>query len=170
MDQVVTAVDCPAGIVVGHDGSPPSALAVRWAAKLAGRLGCQVHVIRAWAISSAPRPTTWSPGYVPPLTDFEAAVLERLERDVAALHLDPKVQVTCHVVHGSSTRRLVEASAGAEMLVVAARGIGGFRGLMLGSTAGQLVGHAECPVVVVPVTGDEEPAEPDAGLTRTEVG
>jgi nucleotide-binding universal stress UspA family protein len=97
-------------------------------------------------------------------------VLERLQHDVEALHLDSDVQVTCHVLHGSSTRRLVEASQGAEMLVVAARGIGGFRGLILGSTAGQLVGHADCPVVVVPVNGDEEPAEPDAGLTQTDVG
>ncbi len=166
MSQVVTAVDCTSGIVVGHDGSPPSALAVRWAVKLAGRLGCRVHVIRAWALSSAPRPASWSPGYVPPPTDFAPAVLERLQHDVDALELDTDVEVTCHVLHGSATRRLVEASEGAEMLVVASRGVGGFRGLMLGSTAGQLVGHAHCPVVVVPVNGEDEPVEPDAQLRQ----
>jgi nucleotide-binding universal stress UspA family protein len=165
MDQVVSAVDCTGGIVVGHDGSPSSDVAVRWAARMAGRLGCPLHVIRAWALSSAPRPASWSPGYVPPLTDFEEAVLERLRHDVDALALTD-VEVSCHVVHGSSTRRLVEASKGAEMLVVASRGGGGFRGLILGSTAGQLVGHADCPVVVVPAKDDAEPAEPDAGLTQ----
>ncbi len=41
------------------------------------------------------------------------------------------------------------------MLVVGSRGIGGFRGLVTGSTATQVVGHAGCPVVVVPVDGDE---------------
>jgi len=168
MDQVVTAVDCTGGVVVGHDGSRPSAGAVRWAAGLAARLGCPLHVIRAWALSSAPRPATWSPGYVPPLTDFEEAVLGQLRQDVDALGLDPGVDVDCHVLHGSSTRRLVEASQGAEMLVVASRGRGGFRGLMLGSTAGQLVGHADCPVVVVPAREDEDdPAEPDAQLRRS---
>jgi nucleotide-binding universal stress UspA family protein len=76
--------------------------------------------------------------------------------------------VTCQVLHGAPGRRLVESSKGAEMLVVGSRGIGGFRGLVLGSTAGQVIGHALCPVVVVPVSGEEEPAEPDAGLRRSE--
>ena len=166
MNKVVTTVDATGGIVVGHDGSPPAALAVRWAARLAARMGCRLHVVRAWALSSAPRPPSWSPGYVPPLTDYEAAVMERLRKDVSALDLGEDVKVSCHAVHGSTSRRLLEASKGAEMLVVASRGIGGFRGLMLGSTAGQLVGHAHCPIVVVPSGSDGDPAEPDAGLTE----
>ena len=55
--------------------------AVRWAARLAGRLGCPLHVVRTWSISSAPRPSTAEPGSVPPLSDFEAAVLQHLESD-----------------------------------------------------------------------------------------
>ena len=55
------------------------------------------------------------------------------------------------------------------MLVVGSRGIGGFRGLVMGSTAGQVVGHASCPVVVVPVDValDGQPTELDAGLAKT---
>ena len=164
MDQVVTRIDATGGILVGHDGSRPSAQAVRWAAGLAGRLGVPLHVVRTWALSSAPRPRTWRTGYVPPLKDFEATVLERLTHDVGALHLGNTVEVTCHVLHGSAARRLVESSSGAEMLVVGSRGVGGFMGVVLGSTALQVAGHAKCPAVVVPVHGDDEPAEPDAGL------
>ena len=168
MDKVATTVDASGGLLVGHDGSPASAQAVRWAAGIAGRLGCPLLVVRTWSLSSAPRPSTWATGYVPPLTDFEAAVLDRLHADVAALGLPADVRVTCRVLHGAPGRRLVESSRGAEMLVVGSRGTGGFLGLVMGSTAAQVVGHASCPVVVVPVHGEpaRHPTEPDSGLAK----
>ena len=164
MDKVVTTIDAAGGILVGHDGSKASAKSVKWAASLASRLGCPLHVVRSWALSSAPRPSTWAAGYVPPLTDFENAVLESLRKDVAELQL-PTTDVTCHVLHGPAARRLVESSAGAQLLVVGSRGRGGFIGVVLGSTATQVVGHAHCPVVVVPVDGDDSPADLDSGLS-----
>ncbi len=166
MVQAVTTIDARGAVLVGHDGSAASAQAVTWAATLAGRLGCPLAVVRSWTLSSAPRPSTWSRGYVPPLTDFEGAVLEELRSDVAELALADDLQVTCHVVHGPAGRRLVESSHGAEMLVVGSRGTGGFLGLVTGSTANQVVGHAACPVVVVPVDvpDDRTPHEPDSRL------
>ena len=164
MDKLVTSIDTAGGILVGDDGAQPSSQAVRWAADLSCRLGVGLHVVRTWALSSAPRPSTWGVGYVPPLRDFEGAVLEQLRADVAALDLRTDAEVTCHVLHGAAGRRLVESSEGAEMLVVGSRGIGGFRGLVIGSTAGQVIGHAHCPVVVVPVDGERHPSEPDAGV------
>ena len=63
MSEVTTTLELSGGMIVGHDGSPASAEAVRWAAKLAGRLDCTLHVVRTWSISSAPRPaepcTAW---------------------------------------------------------------------------------------------------------------
>ncbi|HET9828924.1 MAG TPA: universal stress protein [Nocardioidaceae bacterium] len=167
MQKVSTTLDATGAVLVGHDGSDPSGTAVRWAARLAARLGTRLLVVRTWALSSAPRPATWSAGYVPPLSDFEDAVLQRLRRDIASLKLPEGAEVSCHVLHGSAGRRLFEVSRGAEMLVVGSRGIGGFRGLLLGSTATQLVGHAQCPVVVVPVPGQDEPADLDVGLGRS---
>ncbi len=165
MIEVATTLELDGGLLVGHDGSPAAADAVRWAARVAGRLGCPLHVARTWSISSAPRPATAERGYVPPLTDFESAVLERLRRDVARLDLPEDLDVQCHVLHGSAGRRLLEASEGAEMLVVGSRGEGGFRGLRFGSTADQVVRHARCPVVVVPGHGTDEPADLDAQLS-----
>jgi nucleotide-binding universal stress UspA family protein len=98
------------------------------------------------------------------LRDFEAAVLEALRRDVQRCRLDESgAQPTLHVVHGTAGRRLVEATARADMLVVSKRGRGGFMGLVLGSTTDQVVRHAHCPVVVVPPSEhDHGPADLDA--------
>lgn len=164
MIEVVTSVDIRGGLIVGNDGSDPSAEATRWAAKIAVRLGQPLHAIRAWSMSSAPKPATSAPGYVPPLTDFEQAVRKQLEADVARLGLPAECEVSCHVVHGSPARRLLEASAHADLLVVGSRGAGGFRGLRFGSTADQVVRHAMCPTVVVPVTGTDDPVGPDSQL------
>ena len=162
MNDVVTHVEIRGGIVAGHDGSQHADQAVRWAADWARRLGCELHVVRTWVLSSAPRPGSWSPGYVPPMSDFEQAVLAALEADVRALHLPADVSVACHVAHGSPAHRLVEVSAHAELLVVASRGRGGFAGLVMGSTTDQVVRHAKCPVVVIRArTIDDEPAETD---------
>jgi nucleotide-binding universal stress UspA family protein len=161
MIEVTTTAEIADGLVVGHDGSRAAAEAVRWAARLAGRLDCPLHVVRAWTLSTAPRPASATTGYVPSLLEFEQAVRERLDRDVARLDLGA-VEVTTHVLHGSAARRLLEAAARADMLVVGARGEGGFRGLRFGSTADQVVRHASCPVVVVPVTAAETPADPDS--------
>jgi nucleotide-binding universal stress UspA family protein len=166
--DVSEAVHVDGGIVFGHDGSKCAQEALAWAARLARKADIDLHVVRAWAMMSAPQPTTWAPGYVPPLVDYEKAVLDELTRHVAAAGLDPKVRVTCHVVHRSPTEALLQVAEGANLLVVGARGRGGFRGLLLGSVSDQLVHHAPCPVTVVRsgahgrdfTVAQEHPSEP----------
>ena len=149
MDDVRETVTLEGGILVGHDGSECAQDAVRWAGRLAARAGLDLHVLRAWSLTTAPRPATWEPGYVPPLADWEKAVYDELTAHVRAVGLDPSVRVTCHTVHRSAARGLIEAAAGADRVVVGARGRGGFKGLLLGSVSDQVVHHAPCPVTVV---------------------
>ena len=86
-----TEVVIDGGILVGHDGSTASTEAVAWAARHAARVGVPLHILRAWSLTNAPRPQTMEPGYVPPPEDFEAAVLEQLTKDIAAMGLPSRV-------------------------------------------------------------------------------
>ena len=149
MDEVTEVVRVDGGIVVGHDGSKCAQEALTWAGALAVRADLDLHVVRAWSMMTAPQPSTWQPGFVPPLTDYEKSVLDELTSHVRAAKLDPSVRVTCHVVHRSPAQAVMQAAEGADLLVMGARGRGGFAGLLLGSVSDQLVHHAPCPVTVV---------------------
>jgi nucleotide-binding universal stress UspA family protein len=51
------------------------------------------------------------------------------------------------------------AAHGADLLVVGARGLGGFRGLLLGSVSQQCLHHAEVPIAIVRGDSDDGPHE-----------
>jgi nucleotide-binding universal stress UspA family protein len=147
---IATEAVVDGGVVVGHDGSGCAQEAVQWAARLAERAHWPLHVVRAWRIATAPQPASWAPGFVPPISDYEQAVQADLESDVAdVLGAERARSVTCHVVHAPPVRALIQAAEGADLLVVGARGRGGFAGLLLGSVSDQVAHHAPCPVTVV---------------------
>lgn len=151
------------GIVVGHDGSDFADAALGWALGMAERLGVGVTVVRGWTYASAPRPASAAPGYVPPEEDFSVSVRDHLVADVAGLvAARPGVDVQYRVSRGPAANSLIEASADAELVVVGPRGLGGFRGLVMGSVSEQVVRHATCPVVVV--RDQRDPADADRQL------
>jgi nucleotide-binding universal stress UspA family protein len=59
------------------------------------------------------------------------------------------VEVMMTARPGSPAAVLCDVADGAELMVVGARGLGGFRGLLLGSVSHQVVAHSPCPVVTV---------------------
>ena len=61
MIKVATELHVDGGLLVGHDGSRAATEAVQYAARLARRLGCKLHVLRTWTISTAPRPASAEP-------------------------------------------------------------------------------------------------------------
>lgn len=143
-----------ARIVVGIDGSEPSAVALRWAADEAGRQDVGLHVVTCWNFPGLP----WVP-YQPPLSseDFERAALETAEGEVEdVLGADREgLDVSIEVLDGAPSLRLLDFDRSAAMLVVGSRGRGGFAGLLLGSVSQHLAEHARCPVVIVPAPADD---------------
>ncbi|HEX6871977.1 MAG TPA: universal stress protein [Micromonosporaceae bacterium] len=62
----------------------------------------------------------------------------------------PKVQVHQQVGYGHVRRTIIEAARSAQLVVVGARGHGGFTGLLLGSVGQAVLRHATCPTAIVP--------------------
>lgn len=140
-------------VVVGDDGSAEAATAVRWAAEEARVRGADLVVLRAWTITSAPRPAHWQPGYVPGEDEFAEAVAEQLRADVAGTLAEPGAPgFRVLAVHGSPEEALVTASREAALVVVGSHGRH-LASALLGSTSEHVVRHAHSPVVVVPVRG-----------------
>jgi nucleotide-binding universal stress UspA family protein len=61
----------------------------------------------------------------------------------------PGVTIVTGTHERSPASVLIEASDGADLLVVGSRGRGGFKGLLLGSVGQQCSYHARCPVTIV---------------------
>lgn len=148
-DESALAAEAPGSIVVGYDGSGGAGGALDLALGLASELRAPLTVVRAWSLTSAPRPASWSFGYTPSEDELEQAVHDELAADTRSLvAAHPDVTVRLRPVHAGPARALIQASRGARMLVVGSRGRGGFRELMLGSVSDQCVRYAHCPVLV----------------------
>lgn len=136
-------------VVVGDDGSEDSARAVLWAHEDAVRRGVPLVVLRAWSLTSAPRPDKADLSYVPSEEEFAEAVRTEMAADLERLlGPDPEGEVHLSPVYSSAVDALVRASADSAVTVVGARGSGLAR--FLGSVSSEVVRHAHGPVVVLP--------------------
>jgi nucleotide-binding universal stress UspA family protein len=142
-------------VVAGVDGSAPSIDALRWAAREAALRKVPLQVVHAYPVMP-PRRGASPVGGVAATAAEEDWARDVLTRCVAECLLDSHgLDIRLGVVGGDSAAALVEAAADAQMLVVGARGLGGFDGLPLGSTSHQCVTRARCPVAVVRVPHGE---------------
>lgn len=136
-------------VVVGVDGSELSGLAIGFAMEEAARRGAELVAVHAFL-----HPVSLQPGDIVPLVYDE----DELQTDEARLLAEslagwcersPDVPVRRRVVRGSANRVLVEESKTAQLVVIGARGRGGFAGLLLGSVSHSVLHHAHCPVAIV---------------------
>jgi nucleotide-binding universal stress UspA family protein len=131
-------------IVVGVDGSPNAMVALRWAAEEAVVHDADVEALLAWSLLDQHHvdgSDDFDPGYGQDAADavVEAWVLEAVG----------EAAVAARAVLDLPARALLDASDTADLLVIGARGKGGFDRLVLGSVSERVAEHASCPVAVV---------------------
>ncbi len=135
----------PGRIVVGHDGSDASQEALRWAARQAVLTNSTLELVMTW---EWPTSYGWA---VPVPTDFDPeSDVQKVLDGAAAGILDehPGLQIDPRLVSGHPAPILVEASKGADLLVVGSRGHGEFVGMLLGSVSEYCATNAHCPVLI----------------------
>jgi nucleotide-binding universal stress UspA family protein len=137
-------------IVAGVDGSPSSVSALRWAIRQAGLTGAAVDAVIAWRYPVSAGGYGWAPTGMGTTFDFKEEAEKVLAGAIGAA-CDPGsgVSVRVRVVEGNAAQVLLDASDGADLLVVGSRGHGGFAEALLGSVSQHCVHHAHCPVVVI---------------------
>ena len=127
-------------VVVGYDGSPGSTRALEWAARAAVALVADLEIYTIHA------------------SDYEFISKEEVQVTMQSLvdeaighvaAIAPSISTTGFSQVGSPAQVLLEASSGADLLVVGSRGLGGFKGLLLGSVSQQCAQHATSSVMIV---------------------
>ena len=132
-------------IVVGIDGSHSSLEALRWAGRQAELTRSALHVIMTW---EWPLSYGWAMPF-PSDYDPEEGVRKVLDEAVADLRVTcSSLDITAKVMCGHPAPLLVEASKGADLLVVGSRGHGEFAGMLIGSVSEFCATNAHCPVLV----------------------
>lgn len=138
-------------------------MALRWALREAALREWQLTAALAWSYLDQ-RPTTPGKQFDPHYSEENA--YEALDAAVeAAVGPEAAGQVDRKVICDLPARALLEASQDADLLVLGSRGLGGFKGLLLGSVSEQCLHHATCPVAIVRGTGT---AQGDEAGTRHE--
>lgn len=136
-----------ARIVVGVDGSDAAKRAAIWAAHEAQAR--KVGLALVYAILPPVNASSFGPG-IPVSLDVLDEIREAAQKELDQLASTlPTTDIHTCVEVGSPSGVLLSASESAEMVVMGSRGLGGFRGLLVGSVSTQVAAHADCPVVVV---------------------
>jgi nucleotide-binding universal stress UspA family protein len=133
-------------VVVGVDGSDGSKAALRWAAAEAEQWGAPLVVVWAWEFS----PLLVATDAPVAIDELEEANRHHLQRVLdGELGEQRAASVDVALVEDAPVPALLGVATADDLLVVGSRGLGGFKGLMLGSVSQQVVHHAPCPVTVV---------------------
>lgn len=147
-------------VLVAIEGHETDDRVLHWAARQATARRRPLVVVHVWEWSPVDRAAIELPDAGP--GGAAPTPPEQLVRGkVAAVRAGfPGLRVSGELGYGRVTPVLLQAADGACLLVLGARGSGGFAGLQLGSVSAHVAAHAAVPVAVV---RGELPSDGDAG-------
>jgi nucleotide-binding universal stress UspA family protein len=152
------------GIVVGVDESHHAQSALRWAIDHGARTNQPVTAVMAWGYLDQ--------HYSDPGKSFDAAYGAETARKaleaIVTRAAGPNHAVRLSAVCDRPAPALLEAARDASLLVVGARGLGGFRGLLVGSVSRHVLHKSTCPVAVIRADHGHEAGPIVAGVDGSE--
>jgi nucleotide-binding universal stress UspA family protein len=135
-------------VVVGVDGSEESLLAAEWAAMEANRHRLPLRIVSAPAMAPRLHPFQVSPATIASaLRDASARALRAAV--TRAEEVAPSLEIATDLLSGPPALAVADSGSGAAILVVGARGAGGFAAMVLGSVSRYAALRATCPVIVI---------------------
>lgn len=144
-------------IVVGVDGSDPSRRAVEFVAALDLEPDVHVHVVAVAEALLIPSslPLAAREAFRSLVATVDEGQQARLREVLsqATRTLGTRARLHTHTPVGDPARQLLERAAAADLVVVASRGLGAVRRLLLGTVSEKVLQHAPCPVLIVKEAG-----------------
>ena len=168
-ERVLSQANCPVAvvhdatleqkhrIVVGLDGSDCSRRALDWAVQQARLTDAAVDAVVAWEWA----PTSGVYPFGPDEDAVEKAAQRLLDSELARLPAPASSVVRGRLIHGHAAKVLLDASTGADALVVGNHRAGITASRILGSVSQKVARHATVPVIVVHDHDHASPATSD---------
>ena len=167
LDTTSGAMAKPGRIVVGLDGSPAAAAALRWAAEQSRLTGLRLHVVHTWQVSALGAAA--AAAGAPPL--LSAAIADARARAThwarEGLRDDAEVHWYLDIAEGSPGPVLVARSRGARLLVLGTQEHTGLHRAVPGSVSHYCLTHAHAPVVAVPAPSEAPEIESSRDVFTT---
>lgn len=140
------------GIIVGIDDSANAQHVLDWAAREAGIQDADLTVMTVvpTIVSQWSGQPLHYAGAEESIEKARQAAQDKVAKSTSAIGDPQPSSITVKAFEGSPAQALIDASREGDLVVVGARGVGGFASLMLGSVSTQVAHHAACPVVIVP--------------------
>lgn len=143
-------------ILVPIDGSDHSVKALDYALDIATRCAASLHILIAYTLTAETfhlvqrvLPHTVAASYGREVKEQNEQILSDAVHHAQTTH--PHLTITHSLVQGRPAERIVEAVKDGQydLIVMGSRGIGGIKGVLLGSVADRVADHATCPVMIV---------------------
>lgn len=134
-------------ILLATDGSRPAKQAAEFAASLALRFRAKVIVLHAYTpVPAYLGEPNYSRAFYETIDDANAVVEETAGR----LH-DMGVEVKTELIEGPPANAIlgIAETRKPDIIVIGARGLSTWQGLLMGSVSLSVIQRAECPVLVV---------------------
>jgi len=144
-------------VLAAVDASVRSRAAAHWAAQEAGRRGAPLRLVHAWPYLGR------KVNDLVKMDELEMGaqtMMGDVAQELAAAY--PGVAVSSELVPDAAIDGLTAVAEQGQLLVIGTRGLGGFRGLLVGSVSLGVAGRSKTPVVLVREGGPApESAEPE---------